>query len=1048
MSDIFNNENEELEKDSQLLTDDLDFASSLDLPDFDESLDFDTSEFSDLVDSEDTVIDPMDIPSETEEDSIFGDNSDDTTLTSDELNNLTSGFNQSDIIEETVTADETSDSFGDINFDAFEEGISLTDENLNDTVAAEETVEEAASEEIGTADIMDDIDSAIDAQVADFSMDLPDFDNFDLTDDNLTSTEETTEAPLSSETIEDTDEVSFDDISADISESISETEEIEMPATEETVIEDSFDMPAEETEISTDSFDIPTEETEISVDAFETTEETTETEEVSFEDMISDSEETEISLDDFMDEGFSDESVAAGNNGYEAGKGPDAEKANVSEEISLDDFFDGEFSIDDTPKQEEEVLDEKPLEMDISFDASADQVETEYNSSVMEDFVDDDSDDETSYTEDTTEEISNEDFTGDNIDAEEIDLSDFGIDAEAEETPVTQDVESAKNREQVIDYDLSVQNEVASSAPVVNEVKIADNVENVDTVEKISESVAAVESTADAIASTPAGNDILSQLAAELANLRAEMKSLKTDLATMKMEEKNGIVTPSASFDNEIIPETPVEETQSSGGFFDSDDGDDTIALSTDELSNIMSSANLTEETVVAEETSADETIVEETIAVETPSEAVEESFDIFDDNVVENEPVIDEETFVEEPSLDDVMVDNTEETIADDTSMFVAAEEPVIEDSFVSVEEPAVEDSFVSVEEPAVEDYFVTTEEPAIEDSFVSVDEPADETPVITEVEAPVIEETAVTETEAATDDDFFSSVDDDFSFDSVDEIETTEVTTEEPTEEFNFADISETAPETEVFETIDTDEVSSIEDDLPAEISIPVDTESEWNMDSSEEVIDQELTLNEEEVPTVMNVINEANGFVAADTVENEIEPETSVEENVFEDVFDTPETVIGETAETDDFAFDSIMDSVEQSNNLTAETIMEENPEVPVEETSINESELSDISQDETIIAENPIDASFEDDFITTDDNNDLTDTNINYLITEDTPIDTPVETEDNTTELKKDIKSVLKYMDQLLENLPEDKIIEFAKSPEYATYKKLFSELGLL
>ncbi len=1021
MSDIFNNENEELEKDSQLLTDDLDFASSLDLPDFDESLDFDTSEFSDLVDSEDTVIDPMDIPAETEEDSIFGDNSDDTTLTSDELNNLTSGFNQSDIIEETVTADETSDSFGDINFDAFEEGISLTDENLNDTVDAEETVEEAASEEIGTADIMDDIDSAIDAQVADFSMDLPDFDNFDLTDDNLTSTEETTEAPLSSETIEDTDEVSFDDISADISESISETEEIEMPATEET---------------------------EISVDAFETTEETTETEEVSFEDMMSDSEETEISLDDFMDEGFSDESVAAGNNGYEAGKGPDAEKANVSEEISLDDFFDGEFSMDDTPKQEEEVLDEKPLEMDISFDASADQVETEYNSSVMEDFVDDDSDDETSYTENTTEEISNEDFTGDNIDAEEIDLSDFGIDAEAEETPVTQDVESAKNREQVIDYDLSVQNEVASSAPVVNEVKIADNVENVDTVEEFSESVAAVESTADAIASTPAGNDILSQLAAELANLRAEMKSLKTDLATMKMEEKNGIVTPSASFDNEIIPETPVEETQSSGGFFDSDDGDETIALSTDELSNIMSSANLTEETVVAEETSADETIVEETIAVETPSESVEESFDIFDDNVVENEPVIDEETFVEEPSLDDVMVDNTVETIADDASMFVAAEEPVIEDSFVSVEEPAAEDSFVSVEEPAVEDYFVNTEEPAIEDSFVSVDEPADETPVITEVEAPVIEETAVTETEAAADDGFFSSVDDDFSFDSVDEIETTEVTTEEPTEEFNFADISETTPETEVFETIDTDEVSSIEDDLPAEISIPVDTESEWNMDSSEEVIDQELALNEEEVPTVMNVINEANGFVAADTVENEIEPETSVEENVFEDVFDTPETVIGETAETDDFAFDSIMDSVEQSNNLTAETIMEENPEVPVEETSINESELSDISQDETIIAENPIDASFEDDFITTDDNNDLTDTNINYLITEDTPIDTPVETEDNTTELKKDIKSVLKYMDQLLENLPEDKIIEFAKSPEYATYKKLFSELGLL
>ena len=34
-----------------------------------------------------------------------------------------------------------------------------------------------------------------------------------------------------------------------------------------------------------------------------------------------------------------------------------------------------------------------------------------------------------------------------------------------------------------------------------------------------------------------------------------------------------------------------------------------------------------------------------------------------------------------------------------------------------------------------------------------------------------------------------------------------------------------------------------------------------------------------------------------------------------------------------------------------------------------------------------------------------------------------------------------------MDQLLENLPEEKIVEFAKSEEFTTYKKLFSELGL-
>ena len=31
--------------------------------------------------------------------------------------------------------------------------------------------------------------------------------------------------------------------------------------------------------------------------------------------------------------------------------------------------------------------------------------------------------------------------------------------------------------------------------------------------------------------------------------------------------------------------------------------------------------------------------------------------------------------------------------------------------------------------------------------------------------------------------------------------------------------------------------------------------------------------------------------------------------------------------------------------------------------------------------------------------------------------------------------------------LIEELPEDKIVEFAKSDEFVTYKKLFSELGL-
>ena len=71
------------------------------------------------------------------------------------------------------------------------------------------------------------------------------------------------------------------------------------------------------------------------------------------------------------------------------------------------------------------------------------------------------------------------------------------------------------------------------------------------------------------------------------------------------------------------------------------------------------------------------------------------------------------------------------------------------------------------------------------------------------------------------------------------------------------------------------------------------------------------------------------------------------------------------------------------------------------------------------------------------------NTLTEDHIDYL----TEKDESAKDDDANAELKKDIKSVLLYMDQLLENLPEEKIIEFAKSDEFTTYKKLFSELGL-
>lgn len=46
-----------------------------------------------------------------------------------------------------------------------------------------------------------------------------------------------------------------------------------------------------------------------------------------------------------------------------------------------------------------------------------------------------------------------------------------------------------------------------------------------------------------------------------------------------------------------------------------------------------------------------------------------------------------------------------------------------------------------------------------------------------------------------------------------------------------------------------------------------------------------------------------------------------------------------------------------------------------------------------------------------------------------------------------QVRNDVRSVLAYLDQLLDALPPEKVREFAQSEHFATYKKLFRELGL-
>ena len=208
----------------------------------------------------------------------------------------------------------------------------------------------------------------------------------------------------------------------------------------------------------------------------------------------------------------------------------------------------------------------------------------------------------------------------------------------------------------------------------------------------------------------------------------------------------------------------------------------------------------------------------------------------------------------------------------------------------------------------------------------------------------------------------------------------------------------------------------------------------EIEENIDftSSEDEVTQNEVFEEEIIQEEIT-----DSFDIAETFEEEpeIEENSEIEDEIvseeIDDSFNIADSFITET----DFGTEEIDDSFGITENFVSEPEVEEQndevvtqPIVPEEPFTFDETE---IAENEEIVEDS---INFEEQIVDTSDD-----------FAENTePV--PAEPEMNS-ELKRDIKSVLLYMDQLLENLPEDKIMEFAQSDEFATYKKLFNELGL-
>ena len=797
----------------------------------------------------------------------------------------------------------------------------------------------------------DDLD-----KLDDLSLDLPDFpetDTFDDTDfsdmfkdDNQFSSEkdslDTIDTTLTNDELENITnttaiESSIEDTTTDLDlDSISELGDI--PEFDDSNFDINSELADLDTKIEVPQMDTEEEPNFESFDMAPSFETTTDSE--SSDDDFSFGEDEEISLDDFMDEGFSDESVAAGNNGYEPGKEPTAQKSNESEEVSLDDFMD---FMEETPKEQtEDIVDEKPLEMDIAFDESAETVMTEDNLSVesydMDDDYDDaeisDSNEDVSFVETTSSEISTAEFG----ESEEIDLSDFGIDANAEETAVTQDVEASKAKEVIVDYDLSVgEEDNLSSAPIVNEIK-----------DKKEESGAAA--TVIPEGSSVVETSLLQQIVSDLSSLKDEIDNLKKNLSDIN--NSNNIAEQELD-----IP----EQEETSGGFFDSDDTDDTIALSGDELNNIMNTADFTEETVES---------------------ATEETFNTTSDSVTE----------ITEPQIQEDVVETPEES----------EEVEVVEN-----DEPEIEETFANP------DGIELSNEIGTDEVILAMDREEDD--VVVDTEEEITEENSFNDIgfdDVASDEDSLTPIE----IDSLDDGITSSID-EEP--EIDDPDLVMDFDDSTLTEPDDLDNLSSEIDeddsDLPEEISIPKD---EILVESSEDNYFETIARTDEDT--------------SIETTFDEVDSDATTEsEDSFADVesFASTEDEFEEQTEV------PTVEAVIEKESL-GELIHENNDDF---ESDDFESADNIIEEDNFEISENAVEEQTEDDTIVS-----------SFEQTEE--IEPTVEPQSENkdelnSDLKAEIKSVLLYMDQLLENLPEEKIMEFAKSNEFTTYKKLFSDLGL-
>ena len=978
-------------KDASQTSEGSDFQIDTDLPDFSD-LDMNTSASAADASAEPSISEDFNFDS-LPEDSVVNETPVSVTEEPDFSDITDSGTSEEDSVKSDFTDDVTG--FEEVSFDSNE-------------------ISSESSEELSIDDFMSD---SSESSGGEEEISLDDFMDGDFTDPNPGATP----APSPVSSMED-GEISLDDFFDDDT-TISKEKEDDVANDEALDIDLSFtdeEVPTvEESEIIDETpaeDENSTENTEFS----ETTE---------FDDMFSSlgeseakttSEETEISMDEF---GISDSAPTESNSGSSSeeidlsdfGIDSDAEETAVHQDVQAAKknlVVDYDLSISD---------EDETKEMQISStvpEKSESAVAVPENSSIVSNSI----------LEQIMSELSGLKNEINNLKTDFETLKNCKV---AEHTSgITETEVPEVNEEAAVEIPESIEETPEAFADIPETIEETPEIIEeaaVEIPESIEESPEAFADIPETIEETPEVNE---EAAVEIPEIIEETPEALADIPETIEETPVEITendTSSPDSLEEIQIPVPEKNEDSSNGFFGTDDEDETIALSGDELNNIMITADFaeTEETVENNEAVYDaDTETESVTEPASESEKTEESpFDFPATDNLETESAGTSDSF-ELPS------EESEETVSEDFSEIDTSfdnlespEEDIVIDETIS--EPVLEDISIkdSAEEPSTDD-ITLPDESELNDASIEIK--SDETD-------PTDENTAIDTT--FTDDNPFGAINETAMNIPVEESDSG-LSIEENSEnlaEPDFDSLENQEIETEI--TIPkVDEISENENPSAPEDDILVESSNDDFMDSVAES-EMVITQSEETEPACENIDVEENIDVVEeipDTVDISSEIETtelSAEEvsNVepFNDSIDNFDSMLDSEKDISEQLSDENVDYLKSDENVI-ESDMENMSSAINESETLSESMISNI------------DATMEDPFPPIESVIDHDE----RVEKQEAPSDTLI-----SIDLKNDIKSVLLYMDQLLENLPEEKIMEFAKSEQFGTYKRLFNELGL-